>query len=53
MPLGGQSQSVNSLLARCDLMTDIVRQHEVGWERQRDLEQECCRMWEDQQEHQQ
>ena len=34
-------------------MTGIVRQCEVGWERQRDLEQECHRMQEDHQEHQQ
>ena len=42
--IGEQSLSVNSLLARHDLMTDIIRQHDVGWERQRDLEQECHRM---------
>ena len=42
--IGGQSLSVNSLLARHDLMKDIVRQHEVGQERQRDLEQEHHRM---------
>ena len=29
-------------------MTDIVRQCEVGWEMQRDLEQECHRIREDQ-----
>ena len=49
----GQSLSVNSLLARRDLMTDIVKQCKVGWERQRDLEKECHEMQEDQQEHQQ
>ena len=41
---GGQSLSINSLLARHVFMTDIVRQHEVSQERQRDLEQECHRM---------
>ena len=30
---GGQSISVNSLLARRDLMADIVRQCKIGWER--------------------
>ena len=33
-------------------MTDIVKQHEVVWERQRDVEQECHRMQENHQEHQ-
>ena len=41
---GGQSLSINSLLARQDLMTDIVKQCKVCQERQRDLEQEHCRM---------
>ena len=36
----GQSISVNSLSARRDLMTNILKQCEVGQERQRDLEQE-------------
>ena len=49
----GQSLSVNSLLARRDLMTDMVKQCEVGRERWRDLEQEHHRMQEDQQGHQQ
>ena len=40
----GKSLSVNSLLARRDTMTDIVRQCEVGWERQRDLKHEHHRM---------
>ena len=34
-------------------MTDIVRHCKVGQERQRDLEQQCSRMQEDQQIHQQ
>ena len=35
---GGQSISVDSLVAKGDLMADIVREYKVGWERQRDLE---------------
>ena len=50
---GGQSISVDSFLAKKDLIVDIVRGYEVAWERQRDLEQECYRLREDQQEHQQ
>ena len=34
---GGQSLSINSLLAKRDIMTDIVRQHKVGQERQERL----------------
>ena len=34
-------------------MTDIVRQHEFGQERKKELEQECHQMQEDHQEHQQ
>ena len=34
---GGQSTSVDSLVAKKDLIVDIVREHEVGWDRQRDL----------------
>ena len=34
-------------------MMDIVKQHEVDQKRQRDLEQECYWMLEDQQKHQQ
>ena len=37
---GEQSLSVNSLLGKHDLMTDIVIQHEVGQKRQKELEQE-------------
>ena len=37
---GGQSNCVNSLAAKRDLMEDIVRECQVGWERQRDLEWE-------------
>ena len=40
----GQSISVSSLLARRNLITDIVKQCQVGQERQRDLEQECHQM---------
>ena len=50
---GGQSITVDSLLAKKDLITDIVRECEVGQERQGDLEQEHCRIREDQEEHQQ
>ena len=32
---GGQSISVDSLVAKKDLIADIVRECEVGWERQR------------------
>ena len=32
---GGQSISVDSLVAKKDLTADIVRECEVGWERQR------------------
>ena len=35
---GGQSISVDSLVAKKDLIAHLVREHEVGWERQRDLE---------------
>ena len=35
---GGQSISVDSLVAKKDLIADIVRQREVGWERQKELE---------------
>ena len=35
---GGQSISVDSLVAKKDLKADIVRECEVGQERQRDLE---------------
>ena len=32
---GGQSISVDSLVAKKDLIADIVREHDVGWVRQR------------------
>ena len=35
---GGQSLSVNSLVAKKDLIADIVRECEVDRERQRDLD---------------
>ena len=35
---GGQSISVDSLVAKKDLIAYIVRVHEVSWERQRELE---------------
>ena len=44
----GQSISVDSLVAKKDLIADIIREHEVGQERQRELEQEHCRIREDQ-----
>ena len=34
---GGQSISIDSLVAKKDLIAEIVREHEVGWERQRDV----------------
>ena len=34
----GQSISVDSILAKKNLIVDIVRECEIGWERQRDLE---------------
>ena len=45
---GGQSISVYGLVAKKDLIADIVRECEIGWERQRDLEQEHCWIREDQ-----
>ena len=42
--IGGQSISVNSLVAKGDLMADIVRECEVGQERQSNLEQEHHQM---------
>ena len=50
---GGQSISVDSLVAKKDMIAEIVREHEVGQEKQRVLEQEHHRIREDQQEHQQ
>ena len=50
---GGQPLNINSLLARRDLMRDIVKQCKVGWKRQGDSEQEHHRMQGDHQEHQQ
>ena len=50
---GGQSLSVDSLVAEKDLVTEIVRECEVSQEKQRELEREHHRMREDQQEHQQ
>ena len=35
---GRQSISVDSLVASKDLIADIVRECEVGWERQRELD---------------
>ena len=51
--MGEQSISVNSLVAKRDLIADIVREHEIGQERQGDLEQEHHQIQEYQQEHQQ
>ena len=34
----GQPISVDSLVAKKDIIVDIVREHDVGQERQRDLE---------------
>ena len=50
---GGQSISVDSLVAKKDLIAEIVRECEVGQERQRELDHEHHRIREDQQEHQQ
>ena len=35
---GGQSISVDSLVAKKDLVSEIVREHEVSQEKQRELE---------------
>ena len=35
---GGQSINVDSLVAKKDLVTEIVREHEVSQEKQRELE---------------
>ena len=50
---GGQSISVDSLVAKKDLIAEIVRECEVGQERKRELEWEHHGIREDQQEHQQ
>ena len=50
---GGQSVSVDSLVVKKDVVTEIVRECKVSQEKQRELEREHCRMREDQQEHQQ
>ena len=50
---GGQSISVECLVAKKDLIAEIVRECEVGKKKQRELEQEHHRIREDQQEHQQ
>ena len=50
---GEQSISVDSLVAKEDLVTEIVRKWEFSREKQRELEREHHRMREDQQEHQQ
>ena len=50
---GGQSISVDSLVAKKDLVTEIIKEWEIGREKQKELEQEHRRMREDQHEHQQ
>ena len=50
---GGRSISVDSLMDKKDLVTEIIRECEVSQEKQRELEQEHCKMREGQQEHQQ
>ena len=50
---GWQSVSVDSLVAKRDLVTEIVKEQEIGREKQKELEQEHHRMREDKQDHQQ
>ena len=50
---GGQSISVDSLVAKKDLVTEIVKERETSQEKQRELQREYHRMREYQQEHQQ
>ena len=50
---GGHSVSVEILVAKRDLVTEIVKEQEISRGKQKELEQEHCRMREDQQEHQQ
>ena len=50
---GGQSIVVDSVVVKKDSIVGIVREREIGHEQQKELEQEKCRMREDQQEHQQ
>ena len=49
----GQSISVDSLVARRDLIKEIVKEQEITREKQKKLEQEHCQMKEDQHEYQQ
>ena len=50
---GGHSVNIDSLVAKRDLVTEIVKEQEVSREKQKELEWEHCRIREDQQEHQQ
>ena len=49
----GQSVNVDSLVTKKDLIIEIVKEPEVGREKQKELEREHHRMREDQQEHKQ
>ena len=49
----GQSISVDSLVARKDSITEIIREQEISRGKQKEQEREHCRMREDQQECQQ
>ena len=50
---GGQCVSVDSLVAKRGLVTEIVKEQRIGTEKQKELERKHHRMREDQQEHQQ
>ena len=49
----GQSISVDSLVARKDLIKEIVKEQEITREKQKELEQEHCKIRVDQHECQQ
>ena len=40
---GGQSISVDTLVAKKGLIAEVVRECEIGWEKQRELE--CVHCW--------
>ena len=50
---GGQSMAVDSLVAKKDLITKIVREQEISREKQKEMEWEHCRIRDEQQECQQ
>ena len=49
---GGQSIVVDNVVVKKDSIVEIVREREIGHEKQKELEQEYYRMREDQQENQ-